>query len=148
FPEPDVSYESATYETPIHAAPAETTDYRLRFRELLHQDNDGEFSVVDSLCREQTAPEQTSRNVLAVIRQQLHTAGVDEITAAAWLAQLDDVVAARPNLALRDAQEQLLRIVEAEIPLCGELQLPAGERRVVALVGPTGVGKTTTVAKL
>lgn len=148
IPEPDVSYESATYETPTHAAPAETADYRLRFRELLHQDSDGEFSVVDSLCREQEAPEQTQRNLLAVIRQQLHTTGVDEVTSAAWLAQLNDFVASRPNLTLRDAQEQLLRIVEAEIPLSGELQLPAGERRVVALVGPTGVGKTTTVAKL
>lgn len=148
IPEPDVTYEANSYESNAHAAPADATDYRLRFRELLHQDNDGEFSVVDSLCREQSSQQQVGPNLLAAVSQQLHSAGVDEVTSAAWLAQLKDYVAHKPQAALRDVQEQLLRIVEAEVPLSGELQLPAGERRVVALVGPTGVGKTTTVAKL
>lgn len=146
IPEPDVTYE-ASYEN-AHAAPADATDYRLRFRELLHQDNDGEFSVVDSLCREQATNEQFGPKLLATISQQLHSAGVDEVVSAAWLAQVKDYIAAKPHALLRDVQEQLLRIVEAEVPLSGELQLPTGERRIVALVGPTGVGKTTTVAKL
>src|SRR5204862_335957 len=34
------------------------------------------------------------------------------------------------------------------IPVAPPIQSVAGTRRVVALVGPTGVGKTTTVAKL
>lgn len=143
IPEPDV-----TYELHAHAAPAEAADYRLRFRELLHQDGAADFSVVDSLCREQDARGSARPSLLGEIRQQLHGAGVDEITSAAWLARLGDYLSDRPQAALRDAQEQLLRIVEAEIPLSGELRLPAGERRVVALVGPTGVGKTTTIAKL
>jgi flagellar biosynthesis protein FlhF len=42
---------------------------------------------------------------------------------------------------LRDAMEQC-------IPIAPPIQAVAGTRRVVALVGPTGVGKTTTVAKL
>jgi len=42
---------------------------------------------------------------------------------------------------LRDAIEQC-------IPIAPPIQAVAGTRRVVALVGPTGVGKTTTVAKL
>ncbi len=41
-----------------------------------------------------------------------------------------------------------LRLVESEIRTTGPLQLQPGRRRVVALVGPTGVGKTTTIAKL
>lgn len=143
IPEPEV-----TYEPHAHAAPAEAADYRLRFRELLHQDGAADFSVVDSLCREQYSRSTAKPNLLGEIRQQLHGAGVDEITSAAWLARLGDYLSERPQAVLRDAQEQLLRIVEAEIPLSGELQLPAGERRVVALVGPTGVGKTTTIAKL
>ena len=145
IPEPDVAYESSFEST---AAPAEATDYRLRFRELLHQDNDGDFSVVDRLCSEPAADQAVGLNVRALIQQQLHAVGVDEFTTAAWLAQLEDYLAHKPTAVLREVQEQLLRIVEAEIPLSGELQLPAGERRVVALVGPTGVGKTTTVAKL
>jgi flagellar biosynthesis protein FlhF len=43
--------------------------------------------------------------------------------------------------ALRDAVEQC-------IPIAPTIGAVAGARRVVALVGPTGVGKTTTVAKL
>jgi flagellar biosynthesis protein FlhF len=38
--------------------------------------------------------------------------------------------------------------VEAEIRAGGPIQLTPGRRRVVALVGQTGVGKTTTIAKL
>jgi len=40
------------------------------------------------------------------------------------------------------------RLIEAEIAAAGPIQLTPGQRRVVALVGPTGVGKTTTIAKL
>jgi flagellar biosynthesis protein FlhF len=41
----------------------------------------------------------------------------------------------------------LARIVEAEIPVAGPIRADGG-RSIVALVGPTGVGKTTTIAKL
>jgi flagellar biosynthesis protein FlhF len=50
----------------------------------------------------------------------------------------------RPDVvrdALRDA-------VESCLPIAPPIAAVAGTRRVVALVGPTGVGKTTTVAKL
>lgn len=42
----------------------------------------------------------------------------------------------------------LCEAVEECIPIAPPIQAIAGTRRVVALVGPTGVGKTTTVAKL
>ncbi|HPP53469.1 MAG TPA: hypothetical protein PK777_10995, partial [Thermoguttaceae bacterium] len=41
-----------------------------------------------------------------------------------------------------------LRLVESEIRLAGPLAVQPGKRRVVALVGPTGGGKTTTIAKI
>ena len=37
---------------------------------------------------------------------------------------------------------------KADFQVTGPIQVSAGEGRVVALVGPTGVGKTTTIAKL
>jgi flagellar biosynthesis protein FlhF len=43
---------------------------------------------------------------------------------------------------------ELTRLVESELHVSGPLKASAGEGRVVALVGPTGVGKTTTIAKL
>ena len=47
--------------------------------------------------------------------------------------------------AIRDA---LRDAVESCLPIAPPIAAVAGTRRVVALVGPTGVGKTTTVAKL
>jgi flagellar biosynthesis protein FlhF len=40
------------------------------------------------------------------------------------------------------------RWAQVDLPTCGPLQVAAGRRTVAALVGPTGVGKTTTIAKL
>jgi flagellar biosynthesis protein FlhF len=42
----------------------------------------------------------------------------------------------------------LARTIEEEIRVAGPIRGEPGRRRVVALVGPTGVGKTTTIAKL
>ena len=39
-------------------------------------------------------------------------------------------------------------LVERELRCTGAIQVTPGRRKVVALVGPTGVGKTTTIAKL
>src|SRR5262249_8080788 len=50
----------------------------------------------------------------------------------------------RPD-AIRDA---LCEAVESCVPVAPPIAAVAGARRIVALVGPTGVGKTTTVAKL
>src|SRR5581483_2446107 len=43
---------------------------------------------------------------------------------------------------------RLLAIIEREIKAQGPIQAVRGHRHLVALVGPTGVGKTTTIAKL
>ncbi len=42
----------------------------------------------------------------------------------------------------------LSAMVEADVKIAPPIQTEVGRRRVVALVGPTGVGKTTTIAKL
>ncbi len=53
------------------------------------------------------------------------------------------------QLADADAAMSLLAaMIQSEIQCSGPITPRAGTRRVVALVGPTGVGKTTTIAKL
>jgi flagellar biosynthesis protein FlhF len=54
-------------------------------------------------------------------------------------AQLHDSVGSRALLSA---------MVEADIRCSPPIQTEVGRRRVVAMVGPTGVGKTTTIAKL
>jgi len=45
-------------------------------------------------------------------------------------------------------KERLVSILDEEIAIAGPIQVSPGRRHLVALVGPTGVGKTTTIAKL
>ena len=47
-----------------------------------------------------------------------------------------------------DYRGQLMEYLESELHTSGPLLTSNGQGRVVALVGPTGVGKTTTIAKL
>lgn len=47
-----------------------------------------------------------------------------------------------------DMRAELTQLVESKLRLNGPIQTSSSEGRVVALVGPTGVGKTTTIAKL
>ncbi len=64
---------------------------------------------------------------------------VERVRAEAPGAELGDPVLVKARLA---------RMVEAEIFIAGPIAVRPGQRRLVALVGPTGVGKTTTIAKL
>jgi len=44
---------------------------------------------------------------------------------------------------------ELQKVIEASLPVAGGIEMTAAARpRVVAFIGPTGVGKTTTIAKL
>lgn len=45
-------------------------------------------------------------------------------------------------------RQRVQRMIEDQLNICGPIQIAPGRCRTVALVGPTGVGKTTTIAKL
>lgn len=71
--------------------------------------------------------EQTARELIERVRSQM-AFGRD-----------DDVMLAKSRLA---------RMLSSEIATTGPIALTPGKCRLAALVGPTGVGKTTTIAKL
>ncbi|KLU01713.1 Flagellar biosynthesis protein FlhF [Rhodopirellula islandica] len=84
---------------------------------------------------------------------RLLQAGVEESTARRWMASASSFAAgiADSESAVQNDQrwmEHLQRAVARELNLCGPIRTQPGDRHIVALVGPTGVGKTTTVAKL
>ena len=64
---------------------------------------------------------------------------VERVRVEAPGAELTDPVLLKARIA---------RMLEAEIPTSGPIEVRSGGQRIVALVGPTGVGKTTTIAKL
>ncbi len=49
---------------------------------------------------------------------------------------------------VKQAKSRLSEMVQQEITCSGPISITPGQRKTVALVGPTGVGKTTTIAKL
>jgi flagellar biosynthesis protein FlhF len=64
---------------------------------------------------------------------------IERVRAEVSGAELADPVLAKARVA---------RMIETEIPIAGPILVTPGRRRLAALVGPTGVGKTTTIAKL
>ncbi len=79
---------------------------------------------------------------------ELIDADMQEETARELIEQLRK--ATRPEDLSDSAilRTRLARLVEEQILVGGPIRLLPGKRRCVALVGPTGVGKTTTIAKL
>jgi len=91
-------------------------------------------SVPDELY--ETYLRLTQNDVAEELAQQL----VERVRAALDARKLGDPSAVRAQLA---------KALEAMLPTAGAIRAaPLGEPTVIALVGPTGVGKTTTIAKL
>lgn len=64
---------------------------------------------------------------------------VEKVRAAAPDAELADLVLLKARV---------VRLIETELAAAGPIAVTPGRCRLAALVGPTGVGKTTTIAKL
>ena len=87
-------------------------------------------------------------------RDELISVGVDVPTADRWIGAtlsfaggLGESVTVGVGTSV-PWLEHLQRTIAREVRLGSPISTPPGDRRIVALVGPTGVGKTTTVAKL
>ncbi|TVQ01511.1 MAG: flagellar biosynthesis protein FlhF [Planctomycetaceae bacterium] len=83
------------------------------------------------------------------LRDLLTLAGVEGQLANRWIEETYSLGSTLSN-GVEPGQwiDGLRQTVARGIRIAGPIQCPPGERRVVALVGPTGVGKTTTIAKL
>lgn len=83
------------------------------------------------------------------LRSLLLFAGVDDIVADRWIESTYAFgVAMASGVEPGQWIEHLRQTVARGIRIAGPIHVPPTGRRVVALVGPTGVGKTTTIAKL
>jgi flagellar biosynthesis protein FlhF len=90
---------------------------------------------------------------LAAYREELLDMGVASQTADRWCQSTLGFATAMgdysaDSLAPTSWSEHLRRSVARELQIGSPIRTQPGDRRIVALVGPTGVGKTTTVAKL
>jgi flagellar biosynthesis protein FlhF len=131
------------------AAAPEEQESRHAFRDELKGRLTDLHSMVEDLHRRshRSSPSELPGSLFTVFTDLIE-AGVGEDLARELVerVQID-----APSGGLADAtavKAQLARMVEAELAVSGPLQVEPGRRRLVALVGPTGVGKTTTIAKL
>jgi flagellar biosynthesis protein FlhF len=128
-------------------------DYRARYRDDFRRQVAGQLdelhAMVVKLCEHaSSAPAHDLPEALFHVFTSLIEADVDETTVREWIERLRGEGVPR---SLDDAAVVMNRVaeyLEAEISVSGPITTDANKCRVVALVGPTGVGKTTTIAKL
>lgn len=124
-------------------------DYQARFRAAVHDVQTEPPSLIEELSRPaargpvRNLPETAFRLFTDLVDAELHEDQarelIERVCQAAGPRDLADPLVLKARLA---------RLLEEEIRVSGPLVIRPGERRIVAVVGPTGVGKTTTVAKL
>jgi flagellar biosynthesis protein FlhF len=118
-------------------------EYRSRLRESLY---DAGPSLVDQLSRESGS--QTKRTAMLFnLLYDLTDCGVPETVARELIKALEGRVEPR-KVDILVLKSRLERLVEEQLQVRGPIRLTPGRCQAVALVGPTGVGKTTTIAKL
>lgn len=79
---------------------------------------------------------------------ELLDAEVSEDLASELLERVRSQASAEQVVETAHLKDMLAESIEHEIPIAGPIRAGVDRRRLVALVGPTGVGKTTTIAKL
>ncbi len=129
--------------------PADYDDFRAKFRADLKGPSSEPDSLVEHLASESAQPTgQELPKSLFELFADLIDAEVSEEIARELLEKV------RAGLSAEDLHDRMLvksrvaRLIENEISCCGPVRITPGVPRIVALVGPTGVGKTTTIAKL
>ncbi|TWT83083.1 Flagellar biosynthesis protein FlhF [Planctomycetes bacterium CA13] len=81
-------------------------------------------------------------------REQLIDAGVSPKTALRWLKSTESFTVGLGDSINEPWMDHLQRSIARELRIGGPIRTQPGAKHIVALVGPTGVGKTTTIAKL
>jgi len=85
-------------------------------------------------------------SVVETIRRELVAHDVDELLAEALVRSAVEDLHTAENAGL--ITEYIEKRIERFLRVTGPITLEPGTPRIIALVGPTGVGKTTTAAKL
>jgi flagellar biosynthesis protein FlhF len=126
--------------------PSDAADFRSRVRRSIR--NDDAPSLIDQLShQDSTAPTSRTASYFKLFTD-LIDAGIPDSHARELLETV------KRRVAPQDASDTLLmkshvaRLIEEGLRVRGPVRLSPGRCNAIALVGPTGVGKTTTIAKL
>lgn len=119
------------------------------FRDEVKGRLDELHSLVEDLCRRTRsngAPDWSDS--LVRLHTDLLEAEIPEELARELIEQARREAPAALLIDPERAADWLIASLARALPVRGPIAPPPGRRHVVALVGPTGVGKTTTIAKL
>ena len=111
-------------------------------------------AMVQELCRRSDAPRHDLPEELFQLFTDLLDSDLNEELARELVERVRTETKDSPIDDLLMVKARLARMIESEVHVSGPIQVGApsnlgrGCCRLVALVGPTGVGKTTTIAKL
>ena len=149
--EPEVEYAPAPAIASTTAAipGADELSFQDRFRAYAQSEPGDINSLVEDLCHQGGKSPQSELPeslfhlftdlIDAEVSEELARELVNKVKSSSSGGDLDDPVLMKARIA---------RMIEDEIRTCGPIQTTPREPRLVSLVGPTGVGKTTTIAKL
>lgn len=144
-------YDPKSYRTPDpDTVPrADREDYRQRFRSgLMNGSNE-----LRSLGHDTSAPFRSYANhnppaAIFELFTSLVDADIDKHMAEELVRRTEALVGDGRQDDLAFLRDRLARALAGNIHVSGPICPMDGQRRLVALIGPTGVGKTTTIAKL
>src|SRR5947209_3116829 len=131
----------------IQAPMSDEPPGRQKFREELKGQLTDLQSMVEDLCRrsQSSTPHDLPRALFHLFTDLIEADVSEELAREL----VERIRVESPGDELADemlAKARIARMVEDEIHVNGPIAIPPGRRRLVALVGPTGVGKTTTIA--
>ena len=127
---------------------ADLLDFRSQFREHLRRQRSGRSSALEDVVRHPIHGLEGLPSLLSRIGRQLAAQQIDPAATGLLIAELREMAELEGLRSWRQLCQQLIQLVAARIATGAPVRLLPASRRIVALVGPTGVGKTTTVAKL
>jgi flagellar biosynthesis protein FlhF len=152
-----LSIREASFEDSLSEASCKSADfavdYRARYREDFRRQVAGQIdelhAMVEKLCEHaSSAPVHDLPEAVFHAFTDLIEAEVDETIAREWIDEIRRDADPRTIADPERVKSRVVDLLENDIKVSGPIVTEAGRCRLVALVGPTGVGKTTTIAKL
>jgi len=144
----------------LSAEPTLEVNYRARYRDYFHQQDqqnqqnsglagDNALQTLAEQLRERShqSPSQQLPAAIFEIYTDMIESDIEEHLAQELVERLRNNANVDTNCRT-SMQAELVQMLADELTVCGPIEASPGQGRVVALVGPTGVGKTTTIAKL
>lgn len=142
-----VGQEDGTRVPHVAVAPPPEVDYRAQYKRFATDEQSG--SILESMIEQhQNRVAHDLPSTLFRLFTDLLEADVDDTFARGLVAQIQQNTAPDELTDLDTVRDRMRTLLQQRIRTTTPITANTSKRCVVALIGPTGVGKTTTIAKL